>query len=449
MSGLIAVPRSLRSTVSRAGILAATILVACLVGTGQAQQDATPEATPLREGEILGFEQVDRLQRYLPPELWPNRDLVFYEGMQLEIGPPFRDYAPPAAFREATERHRGEARIGPDGSLENYVAGQPFPSDSIDCAGDPGAGVKVAWNFDYRWQGAGAAAHGYYSYWDRGEELPLFYEGTARQIWLSHRPEPQYASRQGDLFRGEVRKLAYGVEVLAPFDAKGITVLNYRYKSSDGPTTQARNDDTWVYVPSLRRVRRISTAQRTDAVSGTDFTFDDFSGFFGIPPQYRWQCLGRMDVLASVNSRVRAYPYTRDHNFGPYGLSFADDRWELRHAIKIQFVPKNPDHPYSKKILYIDENSMEMLYSFAYDRKEELWKIIYHDKLWSEDGHPFYGGWEGVPEPRDNIPVSDIVINVQTGTGNRIEFWDASGTPLPNAGKIRRYIDVGRLTRGR
>ncbi len=406
-------------------------------------------AISLREGEVIDITQVDRLRPYLPPELWQNRDFVFYEGMRLEIGPAFRDYSPPPVHQEATEKNRGRARIGPDESLEGYVAGQPFPIDEIDCAGDPEAGIKLAWNFDYRWQGTGQGGHAYYSYWDRGEKLPLFYEGTAKQIWLAHRPEPAHAERDGDLFRGEARKLAYGVEVLAPFDAKGIALISYRYKSSDGPRVTARHDDTWVYVPTLRRVRRISTAQRTDAVSGTDFTFDDFSGFFGIPPQYEWKCLDRVDVLAPVNSRIKAYPYTRDHSFGPYGLSFADDRWELRHAIRLQFVPKNADHPYSKKILYLDANTAEMLYSFAYDQKDELWKIIYHNKRWSGDGHEFYPPWEGVPEPRDSMSVADIVINVQTGTGNRIEFWDANGSPIGNAGKVRRYIDAGRLTKGR
>jgi len=54
-----------------------------------------------------------------------------------------------------------------------------------------------------------------------------------------------------------------------------------------------------------------------------------------------------------------------------------------------------------------------------------------------------------VAEPRDVRVVSDIIVNVQTGTGNRIEFWDSNGTPLDNPGKVRRYIDVGRLTKGR
>lgn len=434
-------------------LLVALAALASFSQPAQAQDevpvDAVPGAAPLQEGDIIGLEQIDRLRPYLPPEVWNNRDFMFHDGMRLEIGPSFRDYSPAQAYQTATEEHHAKARLGPDGSLENYVAGQPFPMDAIDCKGDPDAGLKIIWNFDYRWQGTGIGAHGYYSYWDRGEELPLFYEGTAKQVWLAHRPEPEYAEDGGDLFRGETRKLAYGVEVLAPFDAKGITLLSYRYKSADGPRAEARNDDTWVYVPSLRRVRRISTAQRTDAVSGTDFTFDDFNGFFGIPTQYEWDCLETVEVLAPMNSQVKAYPYTRDHNFGPYGLSFADDRWELRKAFRIRFRPKNSDHPYSSKVMYIDINTAEPLYSFAFDQKEELWKIIYHNSRWSEDGHEFYEPWDGVDKPRDLVPVADIVINVQTGTGNRIEFWDANGSSIPSKGKIRRYIDVGRLTRGR
>ena len=28
---------------------------------------------------------------------------------------------------------------------------------------------------------------------------------------------------------------------------------------------------------------------------------------------------------------------------------------------------------------------MEPMYSFAYDRKGELWKIIWHNKIWSDN----------------------------------------------------------------
>jgi hypothetical protein len=402
------------------------------------------------EGEVISFERIEALRAFLPSEFWANRDFFFYDGMRLEIGPFYRDYTVPPEYAEASSRYEGDVRLGPDDSLEDYVAGQPFPMPGIDCLADPRAGTKIMWNFDHQWEGDGSRTHFYYSYWDRGEELPLYYEGTSKRIHLSSRIEKQYLEKnRGDLFRGEKRKYAFGIEVDAPFDARGISLLTYRYKDAEKARADAKNDDTWVYLPTLRRVRRISTAQRTDAVQGTDFTFDDLHSFSGIVPQYEWECLGEQDILAPMNSQVRAYPYTKGHNFGPYGLSYADDVWELRHAIKVRFRPKNPDHPYHHKDLYLDEQTLEALYSFAYDQKKELWKIIWHNHRWSDDDPEWYKGWEGVPTPHDLRSVSDTIVNVQTGTGNRIEFWDNHGTPFKSKGKIRRYIDVGRLTKGR
>jgi hypothetical protein len=428
------------------------LLLSPLAAAGQ--EDAGSGGPAFKEGDVITFDNLDSIREYLPDEFWANRDFFFYEGMQLKIGPFQRDYSPSDVYKAATERFKGQAKIGPDGSLENFTAGQPFPMDEIDCTGDPQAGLKIMWNFDYQWNGDGNTAKFWYSYWDRGEELPLYYEGTSKRVTLSHRPEPQYLDEQGgDIFRGEKRKGAFGIEVTGPFDARGINLMTYRYKSSDKPRADAKNDDTWVYLPTLRRVRRISTAQRTDAVSGTDFTLDDLFSFAGIVPQYEWECLGELDMLSPSNTRVKAYPYSKDHNFGPYGLSYADDTWELRKAVKVRFTPKNSDHPYHHKDLYLDKETLTAMYSFAYDRKEELWKILWHNKRFSEDKDltegDWYEGWENVEQPRDQRIISDTIVNVQTGTGNRIEFWDNHGSPLKSKGKIRRYIDVGRLTKGR
>jgi hypothetical protein len=436
---------------------APVFLALALASPALAQEDVAPGAPTFKEGDTITFDKVESLKPYLPPEFWDNRDFFFYEGMQLEIGPTMRDYSAPPEFWSVTEKYKDQSKVGPEASLEGYVTGRPFPG-KIDCKGDPQAGAKLMWNFDWRWQGDGTNSRYYYSYWDRGEELPLYYEGTAKIIKMVGRVESEYANNNYELFRGDKRKHIFGIEVDAPFDARGILVMTYRYRDSEKPKANTKNDDTWVYVPTLRRVRRISSAQRTDAVSGTDFTLDDLRSFDGIVPQYTWECLGSdIQIIAPMNTKVPAYPYTKDHNFGPYGLSYADDRWELRKAYKVRFVPNNADHPYSKKDIYIDEQTLEPLYSFAYDRKNELWKIITHNHRWSGDSiaedqkrsGPWYAGWEGVPEPRDNRAISDIIVNVQTGTGNRIEYWDNHGTPFESKGKVRRYIDVGRLTKGR
>jgi hypothetical protein len=442
------------SSRSRRGAAAALAAAALWAWAPPAPADEAADAgvlTPsFREGDVIGLDGIAALRPFLPEEFWDNRDFFFYEGMQLEIGPFFADYSPSVQVVQATERFRGQARIGPDNSLENWTAGRPFPVDEIDCLGDPQAGVKILWDFQ---SGSGdGRAHFFYSYWDRGEQLPLYYEGTGQTVGLAHRVEPRYLESGGDIFRGEKRKFAFGAEVVAPFDARGIQLLSYRYKASDKPRSEARNDDTWVYVPTLRRVRRISSAQRTDAIAGTDFTFDDLRSFNGIVPQYEWQCLGQRDLIAPTNTRVKGYPYEKEHNFGPYGLSYASDRWEMRHTWLVRMTPKNADHPYHHKDIYIDRETLSPLYSFAYDRKGELWKIIWHNKRWSQDESltgEWFPGWEDIPEPRALVVVSDTIVNVQTGTGNRIEFWDAHGTPMPSKGKIRRYIDVGRLTKGR
>ncbi|MDB4433500.1 DUF1329 domain-containing protein [bacterium] len=427
-------------------LLAWCALVVPGLAVAEEAQDAGGLTPTFQEGDIIDIDQVDKLRPFLPAAFWDNRDFFFYEGMKLEIGPFQRDYREADVYMNATEKFRGQSRIGPDGSLENYTAGIPFPVDEIDCLGDPQAGVKIMWDHEYNWRGDGANANFYYSYWDRGEQLPLYYKGTAKTIYLAHRPEPQYLEDGGDIFRGEKRKNAFGVDVSAPFDARGIMLMTYRYKSSDKPRSEAKNDDTWVYVPTLRRVRRISSAQRTDAVAGTDFTFDDLFSFSGIVPQYEWECLGERKMIAPMNTKVKAYPYDDAHNFGPYGLSYADDNWELRDVYAIRMTPKNADHPYHHKDVFLDKQVFLALYSFAYDQKEELWKIIWHNKRWSEDDSltgEWYPSWENVDEPRDLRTISDTIANTQTGTGTRIEFWDSHGGPLPSRGKIRRYIDIG------
>src|SRR3972149_5360456 len=179
-----------------------------------AQAAPTPGPPPFKEGDVVTFDRLDSLKAWLPPEFWANRDFFFYEGMKLEIGPASRDSSEPPEYLAATKQFAGQARIGPENSLEGYTAGRPFDMDAIDCTGDPQAGAKIAWNFDYQWHGDGDKSNFYYSYWDRGEELPLYYEGTGKIINLAHRVEPQLlAEQEGDLFRGEKRKHAFGAEV--------------------------------------------------------------------------------------------------------------------------------------------------------------------------------------------------------------------------------------------
>jgi hypothetical protein len=338
-------------------ILGILVLGLPLMAVAQESTEDVVPGVPFQEGEVLSYEQLDKLKDYLPPEFWENREYFFYEGMEIEIGPFFRKYGAADAYVKASIENKGKARLGKDGSITGDVAGIPFWPDDIDCKGDPDAGLKIIWNFVKTWNGDGHQSTWSYTYWDRGEQLPLYYEGTSKGIGLKHRVEQQYLANDRNIFKNEKRGSAFGIEVEAPFDARGILLMTYRYESANGPLDEAKNDDTWVYLPDLRRVRRISTAQRTDSVQGTDFTMDDLRSFSGIPPQYGWECLGEAQIISPFNTKSLAYPYRDDYNFGPYGFSYANDRWELRDAWIIRFDPKNDDHPYHHKDISVPMGS--------------------------------------------------------------------------------------------
>ena len=415
---------------------------------------AAPEF-PIADGTVLTHADVSRLEPFLPSQFWQHRDTFLPPGLRMEIGPAFRDYGPPPVYRAATEANRGKATLGADGELVGYVAGLPFPD--VDCK-DPQAGAKLIWNFTWRWQGFGLQGDIRYTYWEKGAKRALEYRGETFGYFLKHRPEPQFAERGGDVFPGERRLVVIGFQVDRPKEAEGTRTLTYRYAKSLEARATAQPEETWIYARDIRRIRKVSQTVRSAAVAGTDFSFDDLFSFSGLPAQYRWRCVEERPLLAPMNTLRKGYPYVEpgaeNGQFGPFGFSYATDRWELRDAVMIEMVPKDDQHPYARKEIWLDRQTMSPLYSFAYDRTGALWKIILHNHRWSEDDLPgvpardWYPSWEGVAAPRDLRVVSESIANVQTGTSSRLDFWDSHGT-MPKKGDLRRFIDVQRLRRGR
>ncbi len=55
---------------------------------------------------------------------------------------------------------------------------------------------------------------------------------------------------------------------LSPADVQGTSFMNWSY-------VDGSDDDQWIYLPALRRVRRISSDGKGDYFMGSDFTYDD------------------------------------------------------------------------------------------------------------------------------------------------------------------------------
>ncbi len=76
-----------------------------------------------------------------------------------------------------------------------------------------------------------------------------------------------------------------------PQNVKGTGFLVYDYPDPK------KADDQWLYLPAMRKVRRISAAERGDYFLGTDFTYEDMKNETKVTiSDYTWKTTGTEDV---------------------------------------------------------------------------------------------------------------------------------------------------------
>lgn len=90
-------------------------------------------------------------------------------------------------------------------------------------------------------------------------------------------------------YYGEEKRTAIFFE--SPKNLKDTAFLTYDYPEAD------RDDDQWLYLPAMRKVRRISAAHRGDGFLGTDFTYEDIKkgSKVGIK-EHTWRTTGEEEV---------------------------------------------------------------------------------------------------------------------------------------------------------
>ncbi len=81
-----------------------------------------------------------------------------------------------------------------------------------------------------------------------------------RRYWKS------YASEKGDVFDKMVLVTEF------PLDAKGTGFMRWAYRPETG-----RNVDQWLYLPSLKKIRRVSVRDPADRFLGSDLSYWDIS----------------------------------------------------------------------------------------------------------------------------------------------------------------------------
>jgi len=333
-----------------------------------------PALVPPDGGSELTQQDMAVVRAYLPPGYAEEFD---FDGLRMEIQAR-ASYPGHQAYQDATAKFAGQATLSADGALENYTAGRPFSDEQIAAATPQQAGLMIGWNRMHRWQYYGYTATEVPMYYMRGRGGPgpqqpaLAGGGTLdrytmqhyKRVYLNHLamlPDQGYRTGADD---ADQRFYKDHVEFLEPFDVKGTMFVIER------PLDAHEEDQVNSYLPTQRRVRRLSAQERADVYMGTDMTLDDFEAFGGRVLDYEWTYLGKRDVLSVADGRAPQAVF-----FGP-GSRVPDNRWQVRSCYAVELKPKFAGHPYSSKIVFFDVETLNAPVAVAVNRDGQVWRIF-------------------------------------------------------------------------
>ena len=133
-----------------------------------------------------------------------------------------------------------------------------------------------------------------------------------------------------------------------PGDVKGTAFLSFTHK--------ADADDQWLYLPALKRVKRIASSNKSGPFMGSEFAYEDIS---------------------SQEVEKYTYRYLREEAF--------DDR---NHFV-VERDPVDPKSGYSHQVAWLDTDEYRVRKVEFYDRRGSLLKTLtvsnyqqYLDKYW-------------------------------------------------------------------
>ena len=120
-----------------------------------------------------------------------------------------------------------------------------------------------------------------------------------------------------------------------PPDVKGTAFLSFTHKTG--------SDDQWLYLPALKRVKRISSSNKAGPFMGSEFAYED---------------------IASQEVEKYTYRYLRDEQF------------DGRDHFVIERDPVDPKSGYKRQIVWIDKAEYRTWKVEYYDRKDDLLKTL-------------------------------------------------------------------------
>ncbi|WPP02070.1 DUF1329 domain-containing protein [Pseudomonas sp. HR96] len=135
--------------------------------------------------------------------------------------------------------------------------------------------------------------------------------------------------------------------------------------------------EAWLYNAGQRRVRRApQIAYDSPAAEGLR-TYDDFDLFNGAPDRFDWKLVGKQELYIPYNSyRLESPAYKYSDIVKPGHINQDLTRYELHRVWHLTATLKPGErHIYSRRDIYIDEDSWQGAETEAYDGRGTLWRV--------------------------------------------------------------------------
>ena len=165
-----------------------------------------------------------------------------------------------------------------------------------------------------------------------------------------------------------------------PADIVGTALLTFSHKTG--------NDDQWLYLPALKRVKRISSSNKSGPFVGSEFAYEDIS---------------------SQEIEEYTYRYLRDEEIDGIPMHVVEQ------------YPTDPKSGYTRQVTWRDRKELRLYKVDFYDRKDTLLKTL------TLSGHQQFLGkhWR---------PAVMRMVNHQTGKSTVLNWNNyVFGTGLTDA----------------
>ena len=308
------------------------------------------------------------------PELYrmsgPGGPPHAYNFPEFEIVPT-RNYYYPPYVAEAMLQNAGKAKLTSDGYLiwQSAVGtGFPFPRPSGEFKAQ-----QIVWN-RYRdagmWDGNAVMVSSSCGF---NKAVKKDFDGTNTATFLKvggRLLTPPGTPQSLWYDKGAEQRGEQGIQqffLLAPRDTAGMA-----YRSLMLLDYQEYNQ-TFVYLPFMRRIRKMSATDTQDPSPGMDYTFDDGGHLMQkLSPTmypYKYEVIAEREYLAFADTTDGA-EYLSSSN----GIELRNVRLERRPCWVVQMTQLDRTYLYGKRILYFDKEKLGVFASENYDQKGRLYR---------------------------------------------------------------------------